>query len=95
MFYELNTGLQNNGMLGVTLNYQKHYRFASSYEFDGNLLFLIGVKEFPIPKLSGGINLDLIWKVNQNWQRDQILLPQLLLDIGMSELIVKQQGKVM
>lgn len=63
-FYKANTGLPNEAVVGVTMNYHQHYRTSINYEHSGSVYLLIGLKEFSVPKLIGDISVDFIYGVS-------------------------------
>ena len=60
-FYKINTGLSNEEVFGLTMNYYKHIRIGVNYEHSGSIYFLSGLKDFSFSKLSGKLSLDFIY----------------------------------
>jgi type IX secretion system PorP/SprF family membrane protein len=61
ILYKINTGLPNEEMIGFAINYHKSYRASINYEHIGTVYFLLGLKEFSVPKLLGKVSVDFIY----------------------------------
>ena len=61
VLYKINTGLPNEEVIGLTINYYNHYRASINYEHSGSIYFLLGLKEFSVPKLSGKLSVDFVY----------------------------------
>lgn len=61
LIYKINTGLENEEIVGVGLNYRKHLRTYINYELPGTIYFGAGLKDYALSKLFGKINIDFIY----------------------------------
>ncbi len=64
LLYKINTGLSNEEIIGVTVNYQDHYRTSINYEHLGNFYFLLGLKRFSFSKLAGKLSVDFVYGIS-------------------------------
>ena len=64
VLYKINNGLSNEEVLGLTINYYNKYRASVNYEHSGTVYFLLGLKEFSLPKLGGNISVDFVYGVS-------------------------------
>ena len=61
VLFKINSGLTNEEVMGISVNYYKHYRTSINYEQSGSLYFLLGLQEFSVPNLEGKISIDFIY----------------------------------